>query len=346
MGIVINKASEEDSLPELLDQLGVDGQHGLSAGVGLRQTVQDPGIAGEHVAVHVAYAGAACGVNQVQQQAGAKATALPGVRHHQRKFATLIVFQQRVAGDAALGAHPGQGLAPAHAAGDLLDQQGPDGVGVADGTGGHIGDQRRLGLADHGAGQRLGHFLGGGPHERAVKGRGDIERDGAGAQGLGRLDRALDPGLVAGDDHIAGVVVVGDHADAHLGALGRGLFGQGEVDLWPDQRGHGARAERRGALHGLAPQPEQARGVRQAERLGGRQGGIFSERMAGDEGGAGLAGGPVGEGVEVGEVAAAPVAGGAEAVEADGDAGEGPRQAGRRPNHRPRPRNRPRHRWP
>ncbi|MNR20952.1 hypothetical protein D3C85_1378260 [compost metagenome] len=99
-----------------------------------------------------------------------------------------------------------------------------------------------------------------------MEGRRDVQRDGPRAQFLGLLDGAVHGGLVARDDDVAVVVVVGDDADADFRTgLGR-FFRQGQVGLGSDQRGHRALAHRHGALHGLTAQLQQARRVRQADR--------------------------------------------------------------------------------
>jgi len=119
-----------------------------------------------------------------------------------------------------------------------------------------------------------------------MEGGRDIQGNRAGAQFLGLFDGPVDGGLVAGDDDIAGVVVIGDDADADLGTSGGGGLGQRQIGLRPDQRGHGAASNRNGALHGLAAQLQQAGRVGDRDRAGGAEGGIFAQRMAGDEAGA------------------------------------------------------------
>ena len=120
-----------------------------------------------------------------------------------------------------------------------------------------------------------------------MEGGRDIQRDGAGTQFLGLFDGTVDGGLVAGDDDVAGVVVIGDDADTNLGARGGGGLGQRQVGPGPDQRGHGTHADGHGALHGLTAQLQQSRRGAEREIAGGTQGRILAERMAGHEGGAG-----------------------------------------------------------
>ena len=73
--------------------------------------------------------------------------------------------------------------------------------------------------------------------------------------------------------------------DLALGGLGRD--GGGRLGLDADQRRHGALPRRHGRLHGVAADAQQASGFGDREGTGGGQGGIFSERMASQEGGAG-----------------------------------------------------------
>ena len=65
------------------------------------------------------------------------------------------------------------------------------------------------------------------------------------------------------------------------GGLGRDRLDLGEIEA--EHRGHGALADRHRRLHGLAAQPEQARGIADREAAGRGQRRIFAERMAGDE---------------------------------------------------------------
>ena len=63
--------------------------------------------------------------------------------------------------------------------------------------------------------------------------------------------RAFDGGLVARDDDLRGVVVVGGLADLALG----GLSGDGDrgVEVEAQEDGHGADADGNGFLHGAGP---------------------------------------------------------------------------------------------
>ena len=83
----------------------------------------------------------------------------------------------------------------------------------------------------------------------------------------GHRHRALDRGLVAREDDLAGIVVVGDLADLTL----RGGFGQrrGLVDVGAEQRAHRALADRHRRLHRQPAQAQQPRGIGQGEGAGG-----------------------------------------------------------------------------
>ena len=136
-------------------------------------------------------------------------------------------------------AHVGDAFAPADHAGDLLDQEVADGVGIAFRLRRDVGEERHARIADDDIAQRIAHRLGGGLHQRAVERRGDGQRHRAlGAHFLGDLDRAVDRALVARQHDLARVIVVGDRADF---ALGCG-FGDaaGEREVGAEQRRHRA----------------------------------------------------------------------------------------------------------
>ena len=105
-------------------------------------------------------------------------------------------------------------------------------------------------------GQRLAQPVPGRGHERGVEGAADLERqDPAGAQLLGVLAGGLDGLGGAGDDHLAGGVVVG-HPDVTVGPGA----GDGDVVVVEgDDRGHGPGPLGGGDLHGLAPLGDQLR---------------------------------------------------------------------------------------
>ncbi len=117
--------------------------------------------------------------------------------------------------------------------------------------------------------------------------RGHGERDGThGALALGDLAGPLDGGGVAGDDHLAGRIVVGDVADLALSGLGGD--GGDLVEVEAEDRRHGTGADRGGRLHGGAAQAQQPGGVGDGDGAGGGQRRILAQRMAGDEGGVAL----------------------------------------------------------
>ncbi len=114
-----------------------------------------------------------------------------------------------------------------------------------------------------------------------MKRRRHVEQHPLGAQFLGLFDRQFHRLLHAGDDNLAGIVVVGDNNHASRSPSLAGLFSQLQVRL-ADQGCHGADADRRGALHGLAAQFQQPCRIRQAERAGRRMGRVFAQAVAGD----------------------------------------------------------------
>ena len=115
-----------------------------------------------------------------------------------------------------------------------------------------------------------------------MEGRGDRQNHRAlGAFGLGDLDRALDRGLVARHHHLAAAIVVGGLA--HLALRRFGGDRRSGVEFEPDQRRHGADADRHRFLHRLPARAQQPRGVGNGEGAGRGERGIFAERMAGDE---------------------------------------------------------------
>ena len=102
-----------------------------------------------------------------------------------------------------------------------------------------------------------------------------------GAFALGDFHRAFDRGLVARHHHLTGAVVVGGLADLALCGFRR--HRRRRVEFQPDQRRHGAHADRHRLLHRQPAHPQQAGGVGNGERAGGGERRIFAERMAGDE---------------------------------------------------------------
>ncbi len=114
-----------------------------------------------------------------------------------------------------------------------------------------------------GIGQSRRHFVCCRLHQRAVERCRDIQRNGARAQFLGLFDGQINRSLIARDNDIALVVVVGDNANASCRTGLGGLFGQCQIGFRTDQRSHSALAHRHSALHGLTAQLQQADGVGQ-----------------------------------------------------------------------------------
>ncbi len=116
-----------------------------------------------------------------------------------------------------------------------------------------------------------------------MEGRGDRQQHRPlGAARLGDFDRALDRELVARQHNLAAAIVIGGGADAGAFRLGRDRLHVAELE--PDQRRHGARADRNRLLHGEPAHAQQPRrvGDRERARRGKRR--IFAERMSGDKG--------------------------------------------------------------
>ncbi len=92
---------------------------------------------------------------------------------------------------------------------------------------------------------------------------------------------------MAGDHHLAAAIVVGRlHHFGLTGFRHRGGFGADLarlVHVGAEQRGHGAETGRDGLLHRLAAQLQQAGSVGDAEGSRGGKGGVFAERVAGDD---------------------------------------------------------------
>ena len=112
-----------------------------------------------------------------------------------------------------------------------------------------------------------------------MEGRGHRQQDGPlGAPALRQRDGALDGRLVAGDDDLAGAVVVGDVADLALRRLAGDLGGN--LDLEADERRHGADAYGRRVLHSVAADAQEPRRVveLQASSSGKRR--VLAERVA------------------------------------------------------------------
>ena len=92
---------------------------------------------------------------------------------------------------------------------------------------------------------------------------------------------AFDGGAGTADDDLIRRVVVGDGADLVPGRFLGDVVGRGAVDA--DERRHRALAHGHGLLHRPAAGLDEPGRVGEADRTGRRQGGIFAQRMAGDE---------------------------------------------------------------
>ena len=122
-------------------------------------------------------------------------SAAPGTPRLARPVSTLPAPSSITVVDAEPG-HGRHALAPAHARGHLPHQQLADGRRVLHRLGGDVGDHRhRRERRTRSAADRLRQPLGGGLHQRAMEGCGDLQHDAApGAALLGQRHRALDGG--------------------------------------------------------------------------------------------------------------------------------------------------------
>ena len=95
------------------------------------------------------------------------------------------------------------------------------------------------------------------------------------------LDCAIDRRRRAADHRLAVGVVVRDRADANFpGRLGSG---GGILEVEAEQCRHCPLADRHRLLHGLSAQLQQPGAIGERDSAGRRQGGIFPERVAGDQ---------------------------------------------------------------
>ena len=180
----------------------------------------------------------------------------------------------------------GERVAPAHRLGQRGEQVGADVVeggggdrGVGAGGGGELGLLEDLLVAGD---RRL--------HQRRVEGARDRQADRLGALGAQRLAGFADLLGVAGEDHLAGGVVVGDRQLEFAGDFLDDLVGAAE-------RGdHAAGTDLRGLVHQAAADRGEAQAGARRQGARGDQGRELAERVAGVEGRVRLAGRlPVGE---------------------------------------------------
>ena len=158
-------------------------------------------------------------------------------------------------------------------------------IGLALGRGDDIGQHRHRKRADGDAGQRLGHHLRGGLHQRAMEGRGHRKRNGAlDVFCLGDVRHTGQRIQRAADHHLARGIVIGDDTDTTFaGRFDGDVFGL--FDLGADQGSHAALAHRHGGLHRLAARFQQPRRIGQREGPGGAERGIFAQAVTGHQGG-------------------------------------------------------------
>ena len=126
---------------------------------------------------------------------------------------------------------------------------------------------------DLGLVERPAERLDGRLHARRVEGAGDVERQRALAALAGGLLGLLERVAVAGEDDLAGRVVVGD------GDAGRFGDGLGVLEVGADERQH--RAGVVGLGHQLAAQDDEVERVVALEHAGGGERGELAERVAG-----------------------------------------------------------------
>ena len=101
-------------------------------------------------------------------------------------------------------------LAPPHHAGDLLDETRADLVRVRERRRRHIGDKRHRRRLDVDLGQGLAHDIGGGLHQRAMKGRAHRQQHRPAHAELGReRNRPLHRRARPTDHHLPRSIVVG-----------------------------------------------------------------------------------------------------------------------------------------
>lgn len=178
----------------------------------------------------------------------------------------------------AVGDHVADGLGPAYRSGELGHEVGLDLGGRG------VGECVDVLVNGADGGVDLGGLDGGGEagacrlHEGGVEGSAYLEGECAlGAGGLGCFAGCGDGFDLAGDDDLAGAVVVGSDDDA----------GSGGADLLYLLVGerydgcHGGGMELAGVLHGLGALGHEAQAVGEAEGSGGGEGGELAQGVAG-----------------------------------------------------------------
>ena len=147
-----------------------------------------------------------------------------------------------------------------------------------------VGDHRSLGVAELGAVDGLGEPVACRRHERSVERAAHLQRhDPLGAEFAGYARSHLDGLGSAGDDRLAGGVVVGQ---PHL-AGGAVAGDQHIVVVEAENSGHGALALLGRGLHGVAPLGHQRYRVAEVEHARRGQRRVLAETVAGVAGGLG-----------------------------------------------------------
>ena len=162
------------------------------------------------------------------------------------------------------GVHRAERVAPADRLGQRRQQVGAD---VVEGRGGDRGEGAasaggELGRARGRRGSRATRGL----HQRRVEGAGDRQADRLGAFGAQRLARFADLLGVAGEDDLAGRVVVGERSAELAGDLADDLVGAAE-------RGE----------HAAGVGPREASSIRRPRTTARRRPALGVERAAGDQ---------------------------------------------------------------
>ena len=150
------------------------------------------------------------------------------------------------------------------------------------GEGVDVRDDRDLGVADVGGGDRLAQAFAGGRHVRRVEGARHRQRHHPrGAELLGELDAASTPTVRPGDHDLAGSVEVGD-PDLVVGEVA------GDLDLVvveAEHGGHRARTFQAGVVHRRRPLDDEPDALLEVDRPGGRERGVLAEAVPGAEAG-------------------------------------------------------------